>query len=258
MKKILISMMAIAFCFNVSAQDTVYFAKKKTTSYGKDMKRSSEANIIKFAPLSFISGYIPLYYEREITPFFSVQAGAGITTRNYLKEWANNFDFSDNQNEKNTWNAPGNEGNGNAYSMNDYTNRQSSLGYYFSVQPRIYFENEGMEGSFIGISYDHFRYNMTSDKIKNGTSSSTGYPIFTNDSYKEFDNITDISANFGSQALYDHISLEYTVGIALRNVTGTRYAYTNDYNTGQYIDGFSTIKKTTPAFTFSIKVGYHY
>ena len=258
MKKTLIMAIAICITCTVMAQDTVYFAKTNSSTSGKKTKRSSEQNIIKIAPLSFLSGYIPLYFEREITPFFSLQAGAGITTRNYLKEWANNFDLSDNETAKNTWNTPGNEGNENYYASNDFTNRSSSTGYYFSIQPRIYFENEGMNGSFIGISYDRFRYNASSYKIANGSTGQDGNPVFSNDRFKEYENISDISAIFGTQTLYDHIAVEYSAGIALRNVTGRRYAYTNDNLTGQYIDGYSDTKKTTPAFTFSIKVGYHY
>ncbi len=243
---------------SATAQDTVYFSKDKASVAGFKKKRSKEQNIIKVAPLSFISGYIPIYYEREINSFFSIQAGAGVTTRNYLKEWVNNFDLDDNENVKNTWNAPGNEGNSSYYSATDYTNRKSSMGYYFSVQPRIYFGNEGMEGSFLGISYDRSRYNYSSNKIVNGSISSNGDPVFSSDTFKEYETISDISANFGTQSLYDRIAVEYTVGVALRTITGRRYAYTNDNLTGQYVDGYSDTKKTTPALTFSIKVGYHY
>ena len=258
MKKIILINILLMSAFFSFSQDTVYFAKNITNSSGKKTKRSSEKNIVKIAPLSFISGYIPLYFEREITPFFSLQLGAGITTRNYLKEWANNFDFSDNENVKNTWSTPGNEGNDNYYSSNDFKNRQSALGYYFSIQPRIYFENEGMDGSFIGISYDRFRYNSSSYKIINGSFGTDGNPVFSSSTFKEYENVSDVSAIFGTQSLYDHIAIEYSAGIALRNVSGRRYAYTNDRNSGQYIDGYSDSKKTTPAFTFSIKVGYHY
>ncbi len=243
---------------SATAQDTVYFAKEKAGVNAHKYKRSKEQNIIKIAPLSFISGYIPVYFEREINSFFSIQAGLGVTTRNYLKEWVNNLDLDDNEDVKNTWNAPGNEGNTSYYSATDYSNRKSSLGYYFSIQPRIYFGNEGMEGSFLGVSYDRSRYNATSNKIINGLVTADGQPVFSSETFKENETISDISANFGTQSLYDRIAVEYTVGLALRTITGRRYAYTNDNLTGQYVDGYSDTKKTTPALTFSIKVGYHY
>jgi hypothetical protein len=258
MKKTLLTLTVITMAFNISAQDTVYFAGNRTNSSGLKRKHSSEQNIIKIAPFSFITGYIPLYFEREITPFLSLQAGAGVTTRNYLKEWANNFELSRSESEKNTWSIPGNEGNTNYNPANDFKNRKNSLGYYFSIQPHIYFENEGLDGSFVSLSYDRARYNSSSYKILNGLSDSNGDPLLSNDTYKEFETVSDISANIGYQTLYDRIGVEYSAGIALRNVTGRRYAYTNDNNSGKFIEGYSDIKKTTPAFTISLKVGYHY
>ncbi len=257
MKKLILLAAIFISAGSAIAQDTVYFANPSAVK-GLQKKGSKEQNIIKIAPLSFISGYIPLYFEREINSFFSLQAGAGVTTRNYLKEWVNNLDLDDKEEVKNTWNAPGNDGNSSYYPATDYTNRKSSLGYYFSIQPRIYFGNEGMEGSFLGISYDRSRYNYSSKKIVNGSSSSNGDPVFTSETFKEYETVSDISANFGTQSLYDRIAVEYTVGVALRTITGRRYAYTNDNLTGQYVDGYSDTKKTTPALTFSIKVGYHY
>ena len=252
-------MMALAICISCTlmAQDTVYFAKTKPSYTGKKTKHSSEQNIIKIAPLAFISGYVPLYYEREINPFLSLQVGAGITTRNYLNEWANNLEFSKNVTAKNTWTVPGNEGNENYYDGNNFDNRTASTGYYFSFQPRIFFENEGLDGAFIGISYDRFRYNSSSFKIVNGASGQDG-PLFSNEQFKEYENISDISAVFGTQALYDHIAVEYSVGLALRNVKGRQYAYTIDRNTSEFTDGYSDTKKTTPAISISIKVGYHW
>jgi hypothetical protein len=115
-----------------------------------------------------------------------------------------------------------------------------------------------MDGAFIGISYDRFRYNTFSDKIVNGSMGQDGNPVFSNERYKEYENISDISAIFGTQTLYEHIALEYSLGIALRNVSSRQYAYTYDNSNGKYIDGYSDQKKTTPAITISIKVGYHY
>ena len=132
------------------------------------------------------------------------------------------------------------------------------MGFYLSLQPRIYFSNEGLDGSFIGISYDRARYNSSSNKIVTGSATATGDPVFSADSFKEYETISDISANFGTQSLYDRIAVEYTVGVALRSIAGRRYAYTNDIYTGRFIDGYSDTKKTTPAFTVSVKVGYHY
>jgi hypothetical protein len=41
-------------------------------------------NVLKFNPLLFFRGEIPLYYERALTPNVSLELGLGITLRNYL------------------------------------------------------------------------------------------------------------------------------------------------------------------------------
>jgi len=41
-------------------------------------------NVVKINPLVFFRGEVPIYYERAITPKLSLEAGVGITLRNYL------------------------------------------------------------------------------------------------------------------------------------------------------------------------------
>ncbi|MEJ7625686.1 MAG: hypothetical protein WKF35_02395 [Ferruginibacter sp.] len=171
-----------------------------------------------------------------------------------MREWANNLEFNKNENNITVWNGTTKKYE-NYNSQNEFTNRKSALGYSFSIQPRIYFESEGLGGSFIGISVDKARYNFSSKRIKTGNNS--GDEIFTDEYFSEFESISDLAANFGTQTLYDRISIEYAGGIAIRKITGRRYAYTND-NGGNYIEGYSDIKRTSPAFTFSLKVGYHF
>lgn len=257
MRKIILSGFILILAQHSIAQQTIYFSKDSTTRSTKKKHRSSELNVVKIAPLTFISGYIPVYYERSITDFFSIQAGLGVTTRNYLREWANNFEIGEAKVGTNTWNGqPSFDENYN--SLSSFANRKATLGYFFSIQPRIYFESEGVEGSFLAISYDRANYKSSAKKIETGNSGNgSGEPIFTNSQFAESETISDISANFGTQAVYDRITLEYTLGIALRKVSGKKYAYTFD-NNGNYIDGFTSLNRTTPAFTFGLRIGYHF
>src|ERR1700758_932187 len=48
-------------------------------------KKTKDDNIIKIAPLGFINGSFPILYERVITDFFTVQVGAGLTNKNYIR-----------------------------------------------------------------------------------------------------------------------------------------------------------------------------
>ncbi len=260
MKKFFLLLFAATICCTAKSQDTVYFAKNTSANSNKQSKRSKEANIIKIAPLSFIAGYIPLYYEKELNSFLSIQVGGGITTRNYIKGWLNNMGGDDNNDNlgETKWNVPGNEGNYNMLDAYDYTRRKADIGYYFSVQPRIYFESEGMSGSYVALSYDYYNYASSQKRIVPGPGSGNGGPVFSSSSFKEFEKFSDVMASFGTQTLYDRIALDYSFGIGLRNVKSQHYAYTDSYNSGGYIDGVMESKKTKLAFNLSIKVGYHF
>lgn len=251
-KKILALLILVAgntVCFS---QQTIYFSKDSTTSRVSKKHSSTELNIIKISPLSFLFGVVPFYYEREIKDFFSVQAGIGLTTRNYLKEWANNLEFNKNQSSVEYWNSP-NSTYSSDNSGNEFGNRKASIGYYFQLQPRIYFESDGLEGSFIAFSFENTRYNFSSRKVI------TGQPDvkYSSDYFKEYNSNSDVAVNFGNQTLYDRISVEYTAGIALRSKKGKQYIWGYD-DTGNVIDGYSIIKKSVPAFLFSFKIGYHF
>jgi len=240
-----------------NAQDTVYFAKNNVSAVGKKKyKGSSEQNIIKIAPVSFLSGYVPIYYERELTDFLSIQVGVGVTTRNYLKEWVNNFEFSETDNASTTYKDPSINGSDNYYPENSYKNRTTSIGTYFSIQPRIFFASEGLGGSFIGFSVDKYNYKSSSDRIVPGSSDANGMPLFSKDQFSEFEKLTEFAAQFGTQTLYDRISVEYTTGFALRKRNSLKYAYA--YSNNGVVEGSSSLKETKPAFTIGIKIGYHF
>ena len=254
-----ISLVVFSICATEAhAQEVVYFKKDTTVNFttAKKKKRSTETNFVKIAPLSFLSGSVPIYYERKINDFLSVQVGAGVTTRNYLKEWINNGEIGGNNGDNNKdeikWNGV-TPYNNNLNSHSDFTNRKSSIGYTVSVEPRIYFDNEGIGGSFVSIGYSLSKYKTSSRQIQTGVNDL----MFINSYFPEYESISDVSVNFGSQTLNDRISIEYTFGIALRNKKGERYAYTYDTNS-KYIDGLASYKKTIPAFLFSFKVGYHW
>ena len=135
----------------------------------------------------------------------------------------------------------------------EFTNKKSAIGYTFSIEPRIYFNNEGVEGPFLGLGYSMSKYKTSSRQVQTGINDLT----FLNSYFPEYETISDLSVNFGSQTVNDRISLEYTIGIALRNKKGERYAYTYDTDS-KFIDGVSSYKKTVPAFLFSFKVAYHW
>jgi hypothetical protein len=199
-------------------------------------------------------GMIPVSYERALSDLFSVQVTVGATSRNYLREFANNLESKKPRQTIYYWNDGSTDDYYDENSYYEFDNRKASAGYTFSIQPRIYFNSEGLDGSFLGLSYDMTQFNFSSQKIVTGNSS--GDLKFTNEYFSEYDKYSDITITAGYQTLYDRISFETSAGLAVRSTKGKRYAYS--VNNGEYIDGYSTFKKSAPAFLVSFRVGYHF
>lgn len=241
-----------------TAQDTVYFKKNTQTTSKKNNKGSTEKNIVKLSPLSFLWGQVPVSYEREINSFFSVEVGVGITTQNFLRGWAKGIREDNDFNDGDIiWNAPGNENTENILDPYQYKKRKAQIGYFITAQPRIYIESEGMDGSYIGFSVSYLHFGNKHEKLIPNSSLSNDMK-FSNESVKEHEKFTDFMVNFGSQSLFDRISLDYSVGLGLRNINSKYYAVGMDFVNDNYIDGYITNKKTQFAFNLSIKVGYHF
>lgn len=253
-----LSLLSIFISLNVAAQTTVYFSKDSTRKSTEKRKGSSETNIIKISPLAFLGGIIPVYFERSINETFSIQLGAGITSKNYIGDAIRQGNDDQNNNVSTTrWN----DGTTDTYTNeNDITkNKKTAIGYFIAIEPRVYFASEGLEGGFMGISLSSAKYNSTSQKIVTGTTLN-GEPKFSGGTFNASENITDLFVNFGTQTLYDRISLEYTAGIGVRKIKGTEYAYGQSFSAGatKYVDGVSTLDRTKLGYNLSLKVGYHF
>ncbi len=244
----------ICSVFISQAQQTVYFTTDSTLSKKKKSK-SSENNIIKIAPLSFLFGIVPLFYERRVSDMFSIHVGAGITIKNYMKAVVDNLEIGKIEEDDYTftWNGP----EGNIYSFaSDNEKPKYNTGFYFSFQPRVYFDGEAMEGYYMGISYENTSYKFGSRSIVTGTSS--GNAVSYNNTYaNEYDKYSDIAVNFGGQTIYDRLTVEYSLGIALRSKNSRRYIYGYD-NNNNYVDGYANLKKSVPVGLVSFRVGYHF
>lgn len=260
MKKITIILLSLIFTTTAFCQETVVFATKSSTPKSKNKSSSTPGfdNVVKIAPLSFIIGKIPVYYERKINDFFAVQAGFGVTSKHYFKDalYADGDGISSGSLYKSIkWS----DGNANTYydAVSPYgnENRKYKLGYMVSLEPRVYFDSdEGLDGFFLGIGYTKARYNFDSKEIKSGVTALT----YTGGTVKEFDNLSTLMVSFGAQTMYDHLSLEYTTGLGIRSTKGQRYLYDNNGSSGKYVTGTGYIEKSGLAFDLTLRVGYHF
>jgi len=224
---------------------------------GKKHRGSSENNIIKIEPLGFLFGKVPLSYERKITDLLSIQVSAGVTTKNYLSSlFTEALSDPDTRDDDNLIFKDANFPDGfvdQSESLHNFENRKAAVGYMFSVQPRVHFEDDGLEGSFLALSADFYKYNYTiPGLVQNG-----GEYKATGTTKNEYEKIRDVMVLFGYEQLYDHLTLGYTIGAGLRSVNGVKYV-AGQSNIGFYESESVYTKKTGVAVGFSFKVGYHF
>lgn len=242
------------------AQETTKKENKINEDYNPGTKVNEKNNVLKFAPLSFISGNFPIMYERRLGKFFSMQFAAGLTHRNYSRSvFANisepniNYPFETGFNFYDRTDA-----------IYDFTNRDAKLGYSFSIQPKLYFNNKAPEGAYLSMSYDFYRYNFGIPGIVRDSLGGTN-PVI---SYrhkgamkKEYENISDMMVYFGYQDFYDQLTVDYVIGIGIRNVSGNKYYYLTDetnYPTLNIYEGNATYKQATANFNIGVRIGYHF
>lgn len=230
---------------------------KTNTKKNTRNKRSSENNIIKIAPLGFISGRLPISYEKRITDFFSLQLTGGVTFRNYsrnfLKETFAGGNNYDSENTKYQIKALPTGVDDKTDPLYVFNSRKTNIGYMLSLQPRLYFDNDGLEGSFIALSADLYNYKYSIPGLVDN-----GFELkHTGTNKNESENIFDIMAIWGWQTLYDNLSLEYTVGVGLRNTTTNKYA-AGKSSEGVFYEGFNKFNNNSLSVGLGFKVGYHF
>jgi len=269
MKKIILILLMSIPVFAIAQSNTKDTVIRITLDNGKNdkhkKKASTEKNIIKFAPLGFLTGTFPVYYEHVVSNFFSVQTGLGFTSRNYVRSFIQKTsqDASDNSNLNINypWDPiePISDLSEKSY---NFQYRSTKPGFMFSVQPRLYFENDAPDGVYMGVSYDFYRYNFNTsgmrrvDTINNRNVTQRGGPL-----KKEFENISDFMVTFGYHDVYDHLSVDYSIGMGIRNVSGIKYFYAiEDYGNPPItpLQGITDYKQTAFNFNLGIKIGYHY
>lgn len=219
----------------------ITFSETSTTSK-KKKKASGDANIVKIAPLGFISGSFPLLYERKIADFLTIEAGAGLTHRNYMRGVFRNKDGVNlDESYDNTDIAEG------SYK---FDNRKAVMGYMFRVMPKIYFESEAPEGSYLGLQYNYGRYNFEIPRLDANEK-------YTGQNQSEYENISDLMVYFGRQVVNDRITVDFSTGLGIRNVKGVKYTASHDSN-GNLVDGLTPYKQTVFNYGMGLTIGYHF
>jgi hypothetical protein len=244
----------ILFAQLTFAQDNIRF--ESSTLTGSTKKKNSRMNIVDMNPLAFISGFTTVEYERQLLSFLGLRGEVGLTFQSVLRynestSYALAFG-------KETLSGDAVDNNDYADDYNDFSIRNQLVGTRFSISPRLYFENDGLEGFFFSPT---FRFISDKLEVQRAVLDYSGYNSivrlknsYQNESISNF----DIMATFGHQAQYERLTLSWTLGLGVRMVNQTRQDLRMEtVNQVEYlVNGERSASAAIPKFDFNIKVGF--
>lgn len=186
-------------------------------------------NVIKLNPLIFFRGEIPIYYERALSPRLSLEAGLGITLRNYL-----------------------------ALSFTGDDADEFGKGTKIVPQPSFhigfrYYLNDDLEpqGPYLQPTYSHLRFTKEI-QLKESTGFTENY--LTDDRV-----YNDLRLYFGYQMLSGNSNMLFDLycGAAFRDRFNKKVVEDVTFSTGPPVYSYEVkeSKNQTVAFFIGIKVG---
>ena len=208
-------------------------------TYHQSTKWETRNNVIKGGLLYWLSGVEPVYYERKITPWFTIQGGIGLTSRDFMADLTN------------LWIYALNDGvSANNYA--DYHERKVVVSIYSSLQPKFYTNITAMNGFYISPKVEFKRYNYKANLVD---PNQTGLFYLPNQYYKEHFTVVDFTANVGWQWMFDPLTLELNLGAGVRKYWQNRLDIEEDNTTGLYTNGVNNFNGIRPTFNIELNLG---
>jgi len=268
-------LLLLAFCASfiqlIGQTDTSKKVDTKVIYFGHSFTKptvSYNSSAIKLGILDMSYGLFGLHFEHEFGEMFGIQVGIGATGRNYSSAiFAEEYGYQKSSN--NFANSATIHYQADANDLFDYSHRTTNSGYFFSITPKIYLNAEGMEGYYLGFTYQYRQYNFTAsgiDTTSNGiyAKDASGSAIYT-DKYPiaEYENQSIFGITFGSQYLSNKTAIEFSMTGGIRNLSGVRrdvwtiYKYDSNGNSiGSYPVAFTNNENTSQFyFDLSLKIG---
>lgn len=258
-KTALAAVLAVA-TLQAFAQKEITFESHPGTGNHKSFTPGPGDQSVSVGLLSWFNGYVPFYYERALFDMLSLQAGVGLTTRSFggdlgfaMEEFGQT---SSNYNGENMYDV-----------TDDYTHyqfRNAKPGLYLSFAPKIYYDNEVMDGFWLSpmIEYKNFRYDAqkadeTAAVVYN-TDDDRLIPHST-EVMKEHVNCLDLSLNWGaSYEMRNHVTIGWSTGLGVRTAQGERLdigVYDDRAGVAHYVNKIAPYEKTKPFFSFNLIIG---
>jgi len=222
---------------------TTYSQKKRVIGFDEDDANEEveeyvyKTSAIKIAPLNFINGNFPIFYEKELSNF-GIQVGAGPTFKRYFDIYSE-IDYLSNLSVSNFLDPDAN----NSYSF-DIDNYTANVGLYGTLELKYYYSEDGFDGRYFGFKGTYYKYNMTYNFLPENASQDGS-------SFDEFKTLTFI---YGAQIAKENVIYESFFGVGLNWMTRERYAFNNQ---GLGLNEGSVTHNATPiAVEFGFRVGF--
>jgi hypothetical protein len=218
-------------------------------------KRVFPKNNVKVGLFGPAYGQIPFYYERYIADFFTMQAGIGLTTRDFMGDAYSGIQFGvkDKYNESQTaWNGTDESDAGEPFvGFESYRHRKAGVGFCFSISPRFFPGGDAFDGFYLSPSFEMNFRNYKAQKVDvNGD-------YLKNDYQKEKSSNMQVFLILGWQNNFEPVSLDWSFssGVSFNKNTRLDVGYTYDATSIVYGNRTVSFKSLTPYFKMSQDIG---
>ena len=249
---------------HAAAQKMITFESHNLSERSSHHTRKDAKNSLTAGIASAAAGYTPFYYERTITPFLTIQAGAGFTYRSMLNDLGEMI-----------YNTGSNNDNFNVNLLSDiaddysaYKFRKAGIGQYFSLSPKFYLQESALDGGYIGpmVEYKRFVYKARlADESINAKSwyayDDVDVPHSSN-TMNEYMRCIDFTFQAGGHfQTCSGIAVGWSAGFGVRSLTAGRLDIgmqrdSYDSNSDRYfVNATRTFSATRPLMVFNFIMG---
>jgi hypothetical protein len=178
-------------------------------------------NAIKINFLDFLVGKYGLYYESKLSNAFGIEFGGGITGRNIVGNGFRDVLFDENKKQNSPTFSAENDIVDNDY---DFDSRESSMGYFFTLVPKWYYQkDQGLDGNYFALNLQFRRYNFDAYGID--TVNTIGAFINFSENVqkiKEFENNYVAGLAWGKQMQTGIITFDFLFSTGIVYMTGKK------------------------------------
>lgn len=245
------------------AQREITFESRNTNSSSHHKHHKLSQNSITIGVASWFNGYIPIYYERALNDVLSIQGGIGVTTRSFGNDLGYIVSGDEGKNSPNFAYYP-NSDIDDSYEHYKYRHVVPSL--YLSIAPKIYYDDDVMDGKYISLMCEMKQFRYRAQKVDEhlmpglyADPTDDRLLPHTSQYQDEKVNCLDFTVNVGGHLqTRKNVVIGWSTGVGIRIASSERLdigIVRDGVNPDHYTNGVVDYNKTKFLFTFNFIVG---